>query len=100
MAKADPNLFGIALVTADGYSYEVGDAAHPFTIQPISKSFVYGLASEDHGTDYVLTKVGVEPTGEAFHSIVFDERDNRPFNPMVNAGAIASTALVNGESAE
>ena len=100
LAKADPKLFGIALVTADGYSYEVGDAAHPFTIQSISKPFVYGLTLEDHGTDYVLSKVGVEPTGEAFNSIVFDERHNRPFNPMVNAGAIATTALVKGESAE
>lgn len=100
LAKADPRLFGIALVTADGYSYEVGDASHPFTIQSISKPFVYGLALEDHGADYVLTKVGVEPTGEAFNSIVFDERHNRPFNPMVNAGAIATTALINGETAE
>jgi glutaminase len=100
LAKADPRLFGIALVTADGYSYEVGDASHAFTIQSISKPFVYGLALEDHGADYVLTKVGVEPTGEAFNSIVFDERHNRPFNPMVNAGAITTTALINGETAE
>ena len=84
LAKANPKLFGIALVTADGYIYEVGDAGHPFSLQSISKPFVYGLALEDHGEDYVLTKVGVEPTGEAFNSIVFDERHNRPFNPMVN----------------
>jgi glutaminase len=98
LAKADPRLFGIALVTADGQIYEVGDACHPFTIQSVSKPFVYGLALEDHGVDYVLSKVGVEPTGEAFNSIVFDERNNRPFNPMVNAGAIATTALVKGEN--
>jgi glutaminase len=98
LAKAEPRLFGIALVTADGQIYQVGDACHPFTIQSISKPFVYGLALEDHGVDYVLTKVGVEPTGEAFNSIVFDERNNRPFNPMVNAGAIATTALVKGET--
>src|SRR5262245_24423649 len=100
LAKADPRLFGIALVTADGQIYEAGDARHPFTIQSISKPFVYGLALEDHGMDYVLTKVGVEPTGEAFNSIVFDDRNNRPFNPMVNAGAIATTALIKGKSAE
>lgn len=100
LAKADPGLFGIALVTADGHVYEVGDARHPFTIQSISKPFVYGMALEDHGVDYVLTKVGVEPTGEAFNSIVFDDRNNRPFNPMVNAGAIATAALIRGESAE
>lgn len=96
LAKTDPHLFGIALATADGQVYEVGDANHLFTLQSISKPFVYGLALEDHGVDYVLSKVGVEPTGEAFNSIVFDERRNRPFNPMVNAGAIATTALISG----
>ncbi len=98
LAKADPVLFGIALVTADGQVYEVGNSRHLFTIQSISKPFVYGLALEDRGVDYVLSKVGVEPTGEAFNSIVFDERHNRPFNPMVNAGAIATTALIEGDS--
>jgi len=97
LAKADPHLFGIALVTADGQIYEVGDAHARFTIQSISKPFVYGLALEDHGLDYVLSKVGVEPSGDAFNSIVFDERSNRPFNPMVNAGAISTTALIKGE---
>jgi glutaminase len=96
LTKADPKLFGIALVTADGQVYETGDANHLFTMQSISKPFVYGIALEDHGLDYVLRKVGVEPTGEAFNSIVFDERRNRPFNPMVNAGAIATTALIKG----
>lgn len=96
LAKADPSLFGIALVTADGHIYQTGDAHHLFTIQSISKPFVYGMALEDHGLDYVLGKVGVEPTGEAFNSIVLDERHNRPFNPMVNAGAIATTALIKG----
>ena len=96
LAKADPNLFGIALVTADGQLYKVGDTEHLFTIQSISKPFVYGFALEDHGIEHVLGKVGVEPTGEAFNSIVFDERRNRPFNPMVNAGAIATTALIKG----
>jgi glutaminase len=96
LAKADPSLFGIALVTADGEIYRTGDAEHLFTIQSISKPFVYAMALEDHGLDHVLGKVGVEPTGEAFNSIVFDERNNRPFNPMVNAGAIATTALIKG----
>ncbi len=97
LAKANPRLFGISLVTADGQVYEVGDSRHLFTIQSISKPFVYGLALQQLGIDYVLTKVGVEPSGEAFNSIVFDERRNRPFNPMVNAGAIATTALIHGD---
>jgi glutaminase len=96
LAKTDPRLFGIVLATADGKVYEVGDSDHLFTMQSISKPFVYGFALEDHGVDHVLRKVGVEPTGEAFNSIVFDERRNRPFNPMVNAGAIATTAMIKG----
>jgi len=97
LATADPALFGIALATADGHLYAVGDAGHCFTIQSISKPLVYGLALADHGRAFVLGKVGVEPSGEAFNSIVFDERTNRPFNPMVNAGAIATTALIRGD---
>jgi glutaminase len=97
LSKADPSHFGIALVTADGQIYEVGESRHLFTVQSISKPFVYGLALEDRGLEYVLNKVGVEPTGDAFNSIIFDGRKNRPFNPMVNAGAIATTALIKGE---
>jgi glutaminase len=97
LATADRDRFGIALATADGHLYEVGDADQPFTIQSVAKPFVYGLALEDHGPEHVLSKVGVEPSGDPFNSIVFDERSNRPFNPMVNAGAIATTALIKGD---
>src|SRR5215471_7470270 len=97
LAKADPNWFGISVVTADGQSFDVGDCKQLFTIQSISKPFVYGLALEDHGLDHVLSKVGVEPTGEAFNAIVLDEASNRPFNPMVNAGAIATADLIQGK---
>ena len=54
---------------------------------------MYGLALEVHGRETVLSKVGVEPTGEAFNAIVLDEQTNRPYNPMVNAGAIVTTDL-------
>ncbi|MBD1835310.1 glutaminase A [Cyanobacteria bacterium FACHB-472] len=96
LAKANPDWFGICIVTVDGQIYEVGDYEQLFTIQSISKAFVYGMALEDHGRDYVLTRVGVEPTGDSFNSIVLDESSKRSYNPMVNAGAIATTSLIKG----
>ena len=60
LAKADPKWFGICLVTSSGHIYEVGDSLQPFTIQSISKPFVYGLALEDHGRKHVLSKVSTE----------------------------------------
>jgi glutaminase len=100
LAKADPAAFGICLATTDGHVYEVGDARALFTIQSISKPFAYGLALEDRGRRAVLRRVGVEPTGEAFNSIRLAPDTGRPLNPMVNAGAIATTGLVAGHSAE
>ncbi|MEQ1902283.1 MAG: glutaminase A [Devosia sp.] len=96
LTRIDPDLFGLAFATMDGYIYEAGDVSALFTIQSISKAIIYGLALEDHGREEVLRRIGVEPSGEAFNSIAFDEKNNRPFNPMVNAGAIAATALVKG----
>lgn len=97
LSKANPDWFGICVVTADGQVYGVGDYEQLFTIQSISKAFVYGLALESHGRDYVLKRVGVEPTGDAFNSIIqLEESSKRPFNPMVNAGAIATTSLIKG----
>lgn len=98
LAKADPNWFGICLVTTSGAVYEVGDSRQPFTIQSISKPFVYGLALEDHGRPTVLAKVGMEPTGDAFNSISLDPGTGRPRNPMINAGAIAAAGLISGKT--
>ena len=100
LGKADPAAFGIALATVDGEVYSVGDGNRPFTIQSVSKPFMYGYALQRYGRDAVLTHVGVEPTGEAFNSIVLDEVANRPFNPMVNAGAIAVAELMGGQTQE
>jgi len=97
LAKADPDSFAICIVAKDGRTFAVGDSERLFTIQSISKPFVFGLALEMHGREHVLSKVGVEPTGEAFNSIVLDETSNRPFNPMVNAGAIATADLIDGK---
>ncbi|GAB4367934.1 MAG: hypothetical protein Kow00121_06600 [Elainellaceae cyanobacterium] len=99
LAKADPHWFSISIVTNNGQVYEVGDCRQQFTIQSISKAFIFGMALEEHGREYVLTRVGVEPSGEAFNSIVLDEKTNRPYNPMVNAGAIATTDLIQGNNA-
>ena len=93
LGRADPDWFGICVVTADGHVYEVGDTDLEFTIQSISKPFVFGMALEDQGRDAVLERVGVEPSGNPFNAIVVDDR-NRPFNPMVNAGAIVATGLI------
>ncbi len=98
LSKADPNWFGISIATTDGRVYETGDTRQPFTIQSISKPFVYGIALEDRGIEAVLDKIGVEPTGDAFNSISLAPETGCPFNPMINAGAIATTSLVAGNS--
>ncbi|NEQ44831.1 MAG: glutaminase A [Leptolyngbya sp. SIOISBB] len=99
LAKADASQFAISVVTLDGRVFQVGDCQQEFTIQSISKVFAYGMALEEWGRDRVLEKVGVEPTGDPFNShIRLDETSHRPDNPMVNAGAIATTSLVKGSS--
>lgn len=100
LAKADPNWFGVAICTADGEVYAAGDCDIPFTIQSMSKPFVYGLALEDRGLQRVLHHVGVEPSGESFNSISLHQKFNTPLNPMINAGAIATTGLVLGSGEE
>ena len=94
LAAVDPDRFGLAIATKTGDLYRAGDAEYPFTIQSISKAFVYCIALELAGRDTVLEHVGVEPSGDAFNAILFDPHKNRPFNPMVNAGAITITGLV------
>lgn len=99
LAKVDPRHFAISIVTVDGQVFQVGDVAHPFTIQSISKVFVYGMALEDWGRDRLIKKVGVEPSGDPFNSLIrLDEDSHRPDNPMINAGAIATTGLIKGET--
>ena len=93
LSRANPDQFGVALASSDGYIHEIGDSLQEFTIQSISKAFAYSLALELVGEKEVNKIIGVEPSGEAFNSIRF-QNDNRPFNPMINAGAIACTALI------
>ncbi|MEB3199915.1 MAG: glutaminase A [Synechococcaceae cyanobacterium] len=94
LAKADPEDFGIVLATADGRLYAVGDTGKPFTIQSISKPFMYGLALRLLSPSHMTRKVGVEPSGDAFNAISLDPRTGIPRNPMINAGAIATAAQV------
>src|SRR6516165_7175985 len=84
LRKADPDHFGVSLATMDGHVYEVGHCDVPFTIQSISKPFVFALALETLGAAEVEAVIGVEPSGDAFNSIRL-RPDNRPYNPMVNS---------------
>jgi glutaminase len=97
LAKANPDHFGVAVVGVDGNVYEAGETSAEFTIQSISKAFVFGLAVETHGRDAVLKRVGVEPSGDAFNSLEL-RSSRKPFNPMINAGAITDTGMVMGAS--
>lgn len=93
LSKAVPAHFGIGLATLDGHVYEVGDSQVPFTIQSVSKPFVFALALDTLGASRVESAIGVEPSGDPFNSIRLNA-DNHPFNPMVNAGAIACSGLI------
>ncbi len=97
LAKADPSTCGLSLATLDGAVYTAGDLV-PFTIQSVSKPFVYALALADSGAETVLSKIGAEPTGDPFNTISLDDVSGRAFNPMVNAGAIVTATLVAGRT--
>ena len=94
LSKVNPGAFGISVVTADGRVFEAGDCDRPFTIQSISKPLTFGMAMDEFGADKVLQHVGVEPSGDAFNAIELHGGTNRPFNPMINSGAITVTALL------
>lgn len=98
LAKVDPDQFGIAVATVDGTVHAVGDADHEFTIQSISKAFVYGLAIREQGLAAVLEKVDVEPSGDPFDELSLEPSTGRPRNPMINAGALTAHTLIGGDS--
>ena len=98
LASADPALFGVCVVEVGGGVHVAGDVEHAFSIQSISKAFVYALVCEALGHELVLERVGVDNTGLAFNSVMAIElHGGHPMNPMVNAGALATTALVPGD---
>ena len=100
LAAVDPERFGIAIATETGELYAAGDSESPFTIQSVSKAFVYCLGLELIGRDAMLERVGVEPSGDAFNAIFFDPHTNRAYNPMVNAGAITVAGVVHETAGE
>jgi len=101
LAGVDPALFGICLTDTRGAGFAVGDAEHPFTLQSLSKPFVFALVCEALGGRRVAELLGVDATGLPFNSVIAVELDpDRATNPMVNSGAIAATSLVPGADAQ
>ncbi len=94
LALVDPDAFGICVATDDGRVFAAGDANQGFTIQSISKPLTFGIALEELGAETVSRYVGVEPSGDPFNSIELHSGTNRPYNPMINTGAITVTALL------
>lgn len=99
LAQADPGSFALSLVTTEGHHHSAGASDQAFTIQSVSKPFVYALALADSGVEHVLSRIGTEPTGDAFNAVTLESGTGRPLNPMVNAGAIEAACLVAGDTA-
>jgi glutaminase len=95
LADADPDLCGIALVLPDGTVRTSAQTDVPFSVQSAVKPFLFALALLDSDGE-ALNRIGIEPTGEAFDAIKLESGTGRPPNPMVNAGALLTAALVNG----
>jgi glutaminase len=101
LASVPRNLFGVCLVECTGIAHEVGDTDHAFSIQSVSKPFVFALVCEALGEEVVRAKLGVNSTGLPFNSVLAIERTaDGTTNPMVNAGAIAAASLAPGATAD
>ncbi len=94
LAKVDPELLAVAVCTTGGEVVSTGDDRHELTLQSLSKPFVYGRALELLGPEAVRARLGVEPSGDSFDAIIRLDGQNRPHNPMINAGAIAASGLL------
>lgn len=98
LAKANENHFAIVIATVDGRVFKVGDSDVRYSMQSTSKPFSYGMVLQEMGRVFVMSKVGVEPTGEAFNSIVeLEKHTHKPYNPMINSGAIAISSFIRSE---
>jgi len=99
LATVPSELFGIAIVTVDGRVITVGDVDYSFSIQSVSKPFTMALVIKEQGLEAVFDKIGVEPTGMPFNSIIAIELNpKRSINPLVNAGAIAAVSMLDAKS--
>jgi glutaminase len=101
LAQVDSKLFGVAVVTTDNQVFTVGDIDYSFSIQSISKVYTLALAMEELGPEKVFMRIGSEPTGRAFNSVfAVADMPTHTANPLVNAGAIATTSLISGKNAD
>ena len=101
LAEVPGDLFGVCVVGATGTAYTAGDTEYEFSIQSVSKPFVFALICQAIGEDEAREKLGVNSTGLPFNSVLAIERtDDRTTNPMVNAGAIAAASLAPGTTAD
>lgn len=100
LSKANPSSLGICVMDTEGNVFTAGDYNKKFTIQSISKTISLMLALIDNGEEVVFEKVGMEPTGDAFNSIIKLETiiPSKPLNPMINAGAIVISSLIKGDN--
>ncbi len=99
--EVDSSLFGVVIVTRDGKTYAAGDVDHKFSIQSVAKPFTAALVMEAQGVDAIRDKIGVEPTGMPFNSIIaIEANDKRSRNPLVNAGAIAAVSMIEAKDAD
>jgi len=100
LAQVDSKMFGVAVVTTDNQVFTIGEVNYSFSIQSISKVFTLALAMEELGADKVFEKIGSEPTGRPFNSpLAVVDMPTHTGNPLVNAGAIATTSLISGKNA-
>jgi len=100
LARVPRGLFAVCVVETSGVAHEAGDTAHAFSIQSVSKPFVFALVCEALGEEVARAKLGVNSTGLPFNSVLAIERaDGGATNPMVNAGAIAAASLAPGATA-